>query len=247
MLDEPRRPAARARKRAPARKAAAKKGRARKSAREESARAEKGGETDGRKEDGAQGSGTESSGTESSGTESSGAEAGREAIAAGTAAGEAMTEATKYFEDFQIGETFSIPSKTVTDAHFLFFSGLTGDNNPIHYDEEFAKGTRFGKRVTHGLLLASMTAAGASTLNPLIEGSIVAFLEQSSRFLKPVLIGRHDYAGARGERTGPEDRHGVGASDEPDHQPPRRTLPGGHARLSDSGSGRASGPQAPVR
>ncbi len=100
-----------------------------------------------------------------------------------------MTEATKYFEDFQIGETFSIPSKTVTDAHFLFFSGLTGDNNPIHYDEEFAKGTRFGKRVTHGLLLASMTAAGASTLNPLIEGSIVAFLEQSSRFLKPVLIG----------------------------------------------------------
>jgi acyl dehydratase len=54
---------------------------------------------------------------------------------------------------------------------------------------EYAKTTRFGKRVAHGLLVASMTASGASTLSSMIEGSIVAFVEQSSRFLKPVLIG----------------------------------------------------------
>ena len=100
-----------------------------------------------------------------------------------------MASQTKYFEDFTLGETFTIPSKTLTDAHFLFFAGLTGDNNPIHYDVEHAKTTRFGKPITHGLLVASMTAAGASTLNPHLEGSIVAFLEQSSRFLNPVLLG----------------------------------------------------------
>jgi len=100
-----------------------------------------------------------------------------------------MPSQTKYFEDFELGERFAIPSKTITDAHFLFFAGLTGDNNPIHYDVEYAKTTRFGKPVTHGLLVASMTAAGASTLNPHLEGSVVAFLEQSSRFLRPVLLG----------------------------------------------------------
>jgi acyl dehydratase len=100
-----------------------------------------------------------------------------------------MPAQTKYFEDFHLGEKFFIPPKTMTDAHFLFFAGMTGDNHPIHYDDEYAKTTRFGKRVAHGLLVASMTATGASSLSPLIEGSIIAFVEQSSRFLKPVLIG----------------------------------------------------------
>jgi acyl dehydratase len=100
-----------------------------------------------------------------------------------------MPATTKYFEDFFLGEKFSSPAKTMTDAHFLFFAGLTGDNHPIHYDDEYAKTTRFGKRVAHGLLVAAMTASGASTLSPMLEGSIVAFIEQSSRFLKPVLIG----------------------------------------------------------
>jgi acyl dehydratase len=97
--------------------------------------------------------------------------------------------ASKYFEDFRLGEKFSIPSKTLTDAHFLFFSGMTGDNHPIHYDDEYAQATRFGKRVAHGLLVTAMGAMGASALSPLVEESMVAFIEQSSHFLKPVLIG----------------------------------------------------------
>jgi len=66
---------------------------------------------------------------------------------------------------------------------------MTGDHHPIHYDDTYAKTTRFGQRVTHGLLVTAMTAVGASTLSPRLEGSLVAFVEQSSRFLKPVLIG----------------------------------------------------------
>ena len=100
-----------------------------------------------------------------------------------------MAATTKYLEDFQVGEIFHIPAKTLTDAHFLFFAGMTGDYHPIHYDDEYAKTTRFGKRVAHGLLLTAMTAIGASTLSSLLEGSMVAFVEQSARFLKPVLIG----------------------------------------------------------
>ena len=100
-----------------------------------------------------------------------------------------MTVTTKYLEDFQVGETFSIPAKTLTDAHFVCFAGLTGAQHPIHYDDDYAKTTRFGQRVAHGLLLTAMTAVGTSTLSAMLEGSIVAFVEQSARFLKPVFIG----------------------------------------------------------
>jgi acyl dehydratase len=95
----------------------------------------------------------------------------------------------RFFEDFQVGDRFESPSKTLTDAHFLFFAGMTGDAHPIHYDDEYAKTTRFGRRLAHGLLLASLTAVGASTLAPVIEASIVAFVEQTMRFRAPAFIG----------------------------------------------------------
>ena len=100
-----------------------------------------------------------------------------------------MAATTKYLEDFQVGDTFHIPAKTLTDAHFVCFAELTGDQHPIHYVDAYAKTTRFGKRVAHGLLLTALTAVGASTLSAMLEGSMVAFVEQSARFLKPVFIG----------------------------------------------------------
>jgi 3-hydroxybutyryl-CoA dehydratase len=87
----------------------------------------------------------------------------------------------------QIGETFEGPSKTLTDAHFLLFSGITGDVHPIHYDVEYAKQTRFGKPLAHGLLLASLTALGASNARERLEGFV--FVEQGCRFLKPAVVG----------------------------------------------------------
>jgi acyl dehydratase len=85
------------------------------------------------------------------------------------------------------GETFDGPSKTLTDAHFLFFSGLSGDVHPIHYDVEYAKATKYGKPLAHGLLLVSMTALGASAARDRIEGLV--FVEQGSRFLRPAVVG----------------------------------------------------------
>ena len=87
----------------------------------------------------------------------------------------------------QPGETFEGPSKTLTDAHFLLFSGVTGDTHPIHYDVEYAKQTRFGKPLAHGLLLASMTALGASSARDRIDGFV--FVEQGCTFLKPAVVG----------------------------------------------------------
>ena len=95
----------------------------------------------------------------------------------------------RWFEDFQVGDRFGSPGKTLTDAHFMFFAGMTGDAHPIHYDDEYARKTRFGRRLAHGLLLTSLTAVGASTLAPIIEHSIVAFVEQTTRFRVPVFIG----------------------------------------------------------
>ena len=112
----------------------------------------------------------------------------------------------RWFEDFKVGDTFESPSKTLNDAHFMFFSGLTGDAHPVHYDDEYAKGTRFGRRLAHGLLMTSMTAVGASTLSPLMEHSMVAFVEQSMRFLAPTFIGdtikpRHEIVGLERKRS----------------------------------------------
>ncbi len=89
--------------------------------------------------------------------------------------------------EIEEGQVFSTPSKTLTDAHFLFFSGLTGDNHPIHYDAEYAKSTKFGAPLAHGLLLAGMTALGGSDASFQIDGFV--FVEQGSRFLKPVTVG----------------------------------------------------------
>jgi acyl dehydratase len=94
-----------------------------------------------------------------------------------------------YFEDFTLGDRFRSPSRTLGDAAFLFFAGVTGDNHPIHYDEEYARQTRFGARVAHGLLVMAMTAVGASPLSHRLEESMIAFVEQGARFLRPVLLG----------------------------------------------------------
>ena len=89
--------------------------------------------------------------------------------------------------EIEEGQVFSTPSKTLTDAHFLFFSGLTGDNHPSHYDVEYAKSTKFGAPLAHGLLLSGMTALGGSNASFQIDGFV--FVEQGSRFLKPVIVG----------------------------------------------------------
>jgi acyl dehydratase len=88
---------------------------------------------------------------------------------------------------FSEGDVFETPSKTITDAHALFFSALSGDNHPIHYDVEYARQRPAGRPLMHGLMLASFTAAGASAMSPLMDGFI--FVEQGCKFRNPVFVG----------------------------------------------------------
>src|SRR6185312_16136319 len=90
-------------------------------------------------------------------------------------------------EDFKIGDRFASPSKTLTDAHFLFFSGLTGDNHPIHYDVEYVKAHHLSGPAAHGLLLSSMTALGASPGSQIADGMVM--IEQGCRFVRSASPG----------------------------------------------------------
>jgi acyl dehydratase len=94
-----------------------------------------------------------------------------------------------WFDDLKPGDRWESPSHTMTDAQFAFFAGMTGDNHPLHYDVEYAKKTRFGAPLTHGLLVMAMTAVGASPLSHRLHDSMIAFLEQGCRFVGPVLLG----------------------------------------------------------
>lgn len=95
----------------------------------------------------------------------------------------------RYFEDFKLGETFYIPSRTVTEAHFLAFQSASGDNHPIHYDREYCKRHGYPDLLAHGYQVAIQSAAGAGIFPYLVEQSLMGFIEQSSRFLKPVFAG----------------------------------------------------------
>lgn len=89
------------------------------------------------------------------------------------------------FEEIKIGQE-AIISKTITESDIILFSAVTGDNNPVHTSEEFAKETIFKKRVGHGFLTASLISTVIGTKLP-GPGSI--YIKQSLSFLAPVYIG----------------------------------------------------------
>src|SRR5579864_6167716 len=112
-------------------------------------------------------------------------------MAAGVGAGKrerAMADETTqlFLEDFSTGQTFSGRPRTITEADVRAFAALTGDAHPLHYDDEYAKTTRFGRPIVHGLHLMALTALGATPLSEQLKGSMVAMLSQSATFQRPV-------------------------------------------------------------
>ena len=85
----------------------------------------------------------------------------------------------------KIGDT-AARSKVITDADIRSFADLSGDKNPLHVDEEFAATTRFGRRIAHGMLSASLISAVLANDLP-GQGSI--YLGQKLQFVSPVFIG----------------------------------------------------------
>ena len=91
-----------------------------------------------------------------------------------------------FLEDLGKGQSFPGPSRNISKADILSFAALTGDRHPIHYDDEYAKATRFGRPIVHGLHLMALTALGASELSRQLTDSMIALLEQQAAFQKPV-------------------------------------------------------------
>jgi 3-hydroxybutyryl-CoA dehydratase len=96
-----------------------------------------------------------------------------------------MSEGTKRFEDFAVGDRATF-TKTIGEADILLFAAVSGDTYALHVDEEYAKATRFGRRVAHGMLTASLLSA---TNGGLLQKPGGISLSQTLRFLKPVFAG----------------------------------------------------------
>lgn len=85
----------------------------------------------------------------------------------------------------QVGDTDSL-TKTITDDDIRAFADLTTDHNPVHLDDDFAKTTRFGRRIAHGMLSAGLISAVLASKLP---GTGTVYLSQSLNFVAPVYPG----------------------------------------------------------
>lgn len=94
-----------------------------------------------------------------------------------------------FLDDFSKGQKYPGLPRKITEADVLNFAALTGDRHPIHYDDEYAKTTTFGRPIVHGLHLMALTALGASPLSEQLKDSMIAFLEQQATFRRPVFKG----------------------------------------------------------
>ena len=74
--------------------------------------------------------------------------------------------------------------KTMTEADIMRFAEVSGDFNPVHVSEDFAKKTLFGHRIAHGMLVAGLISAAVAKLP-----GLVIYLSQTVNFLKPVRVG----------------------------------------------------------
>tara|TARA_X000001036_G_scaffold197653_1_gene186090 strand:+ start:202 stop:666 length:465 start_codon:yes stop_codon:yes gene_type:complete len=89
-----------------------------------------------------------------------------------------------FVEDLSVGQSVSLQKK-ITEKDIMDFSTLTGDTNPVHVNDDFAKKTIFKERIAHGFLSASLISTVIATKLP-GPGSI--YLSQNLKFLAPVFI-----------------------------------------------------------
>ncbi|HEV8593200.1 MAG TPA: MaoC family dehydratase [Pyrinomonadaceae bacterium] len=86
--------------------------------------------------------------------------------------------------DLKIGDRFST-ERHVTDELVRKFAEVSGDYNPIHLDEDFAKTTRFGRRIAHGMLSGAFISA---ILGNEFKNQKIVYLSQSMKFTAPVYL-----------------------------------------------------------
>ncbi len=89
------------------------------------------------------------------------------------------------YSDIKIGTVYE-KDFIVTDEQVRTFARISGDDNPIHVDDEFASKTRFGKRIAHGILVVSFIS---KIIGRDFPGDGTIYVSQNCKFLRPVFIG----------------------------------------------------------
>lgn len=108
-------------------------------------------------------------------------------------------EIGKTISEINIGDVATV-AKTITETDVYLFAGISGDFNPMHCNEEYAKITPFKTRIAHGALA---TCLMAPLLGQKLPGLGTVAVESSTRYLAPVMFG--DTITAHGEVTGKDD------------------------------------------
>lgn len=96
-----------------------------------------------------------------------------------------MSRGTVYVEDIEIGMMRSL-RKEITDQDIELFAEVSTDRNPVHLDDDYAKGTMFKGRIAHGMLTAGLISA---VIGEQLPGHGTVYLGQSLKFLAPVRPG----------------------------------------------------------
>ena len=94
----------------------------------------------------------------------------------------------RHFEEFEAGQRYETPRRTIIEADISQFAGLTADFNPLHMDEVFAAQSDFGGRITHGPMIVGMAFGLVSRID-LIDGTVLGLLDIGWSFKAPVRAG----------------------------------------------------------
>jgi acyl dehydratase len=92
-----------------------------------------------------------------------------------------------YYEDLEVGHRYCSESRTISRSDVGDFAHLTGDDNPLHLDDDFARTTPFGRPIVHGLLGLSV-AAGLGSHSPLTQTAVFIRIVDW-KFLRPIYAG----------------------------------------------------------
>lgn len=95
----------------------------------------------------------------------------------------------KFYEELSIGDIFTTPARTITEADITAYAGLSGDYNPVHTDTEFCKeNTIYKQRIAHGLMGLAYVDGLIFRIG-LFDGTGLASLSWSWSFKMPIFIG----------------------------------------------------------
>ena len=87
-----------------------------------------------------------------------------------------------------VGRTVTV-RKTVSETDIYLFAGISGDFAPNHVDEEYMKGTKYGRRIAHGALMVAYMSQASTKMCAGLPGTIVSYGYDRVRFPNPVFIG----------------------------------------------------------